>query len=84
MEILRITDFKTGSLVIKNLLESVIHEYTFYENDYNQENVIDELTDAICRAHIPTSSNSTNIFHTKKNGKSLFKELPIIFYVFLH
>ena len=71
MEILRITDFKTGSLVIKNLLESVIHEYTFYENDYNQENVIDELTDAICRAHIPTSSNSTNIFHTKK------REVPI-------
>lgn len=49
MEILRITDFKTGSLVIKNLLESVIHEYAFYENDYNQENVINELTDAICR-----------------------------------
>lgn len=49
IEVIRITDFKTGSLVIKNMLESVIHEYAFYENDYDRERVIDELTDAICR-----------------------------------
>lgn len=33
----------------KDMLESVVHEYTFYENDYDRELIIDELTEAICR-----------------------------------
>lgn len=49
MEVVRITDFKTGSFIIKNMLESVIHEYAFFENDYDRNAVIEELTDAICR-----------------------------------
>lgn len=48
-EILKISDLKTASLVIQCSLESVIHEVTFYKNDYDKERVIEELTDLICR-----------------------------------
>lgn len=46
---LRISDLKTTSLILQCALESVVHEVTFYGNDYDKEKVIDELTDLICR-----------------------------------
>ena len=48
-KMLRISDLKTTSLILQCALESVAHEVTFYENDYDKEKVIDELTDLICR-----------------------------------
>lgn len=48
-EILRISDLKTASLIIQCSLEAVIHEVTFYQNAYEKERVIDELTEALCR-----------------------------------
>lgn len=47
--LLKISDLKTASLIIQCTLEAVIHEVTFYENDYDKERVIDELTECICR-----------------------------------
>lgn len=46
---LRISDLKTTSLILQCALESVVHEVSFYENDYDKEKVIDALTDLICR-----------------------------------
>ena len=48
-KMLRISDLKTTSLILQCALESVVHEVTFYGNDYDKEKVIDELTDLICR-----------------------------------
>ena len=46
---LRISDLKTTSLILQCALESDVHEVTYYENDFDKENVYDELTDLICR-----------------------------------
>ena len=48
-KMLRISDLKTTYLILQCALESVVHEVTFYENDYDKEKVIDALTDLICR-----------------------------------
>lgn len=48
-DILRITDIPTAVLVINKSLEAVVHEVQFYQKSYDEEKVIDELTDMICR-----------------------------------
>lgn len=47
--VLKISDFKTAAFIIQCSLEAVVHEVSFYPNDYDKERVIDELTDLICR-----------------------------------
>ena len=48
-EILRVKDLRTAAFLIQNSLEAVVHEVTFFENDMDKEQVIDELTEMICR-----------------------------------
>ena len=44
----RISDFYTAAMLIQTSLEAVIHETVFYPNDYDQEKVLQELTDMFC------------------------------------
>ena len=44
---LRIDDYRTGALLLMTCTESTIHEVTFYDNDYDEKKVIDELTDML-------------------------------------
>lgn len=46
---LRIKDLDTAALIIQCSVEAVIHEVTFYPNNYDKEKVINEMTDLICR-----------------------------------
>lgn len=48
-EAIRITDFKTASMVIMNSLEAVVHDMMFYSNDYDNDAVVSELADMLCR-----------------------------------
>lgn len=47
-ELLRVSDFSLASLIVRNSIESVIHEVMFHPNDYDKSNVIDEITNLLC------------------------------------
>ncbi|WP_075721102.1 TetR/AcrR family transcriptional regulator [Roseburia sp. 499] len=48
-DILRITDISTAVLLINRSLEAVAHELQFYPNSFDQDKIIDELTDMFCQ-----------------------------------